>query len=171
MKNLTCEFLRFAQNDKGELSIFLLKILDVQQVTHLGVLGVHIELVFLVASHLNRLAANDLEPETVETVDLGRVVGHEAELVDAEIGKDRSACAILAQVGSEAEGEVRLDGVHALILQVIGAQLVDEADATTLLTQVEEHAAATRFDAAQCLGQLLATVAAETAERIARETF
>ena len=73
-----------------------------QEVSHLGVLGVHVELVLLIAGHLDGLTIDHLETETIESVDLGRIVGHEDELMNAQIGKDRGACAIFAEVGSKA---------------------------------------------------------------------
>ena len=55
-----------------------------QEVSHLGVLGVHVELVLLIAGHLDGLAIDHLETETIESVDLGRIVGHEDELMNAQ---------------------------------------------------------------------------------------
>ena len=43
----------------------------------------------------------------------------------------------IALVILEAEPEVGVDGVEALVLQRIGAQLVDQADAAPLLAQIE----------------------------------
>ena len=56
---------------------------------------------------------------------------------------------------------VGLDGVHARVLQLVRAKLVDEPDATTFLTQVEEDALAGFVDKPSGLGELLAAVAAE----------
>ena len=142
-----------------------------QQVAHLGVLGVHVELVLLVAGHLDRFAVNDADAETIQAVDLSGVVGHQDEVVDAQVGQDRGTRAVLAEVGSKAESEVGFDGVHALILKGISAQFIDETDAAALLTEVEQDAATTFFDAAQGFGQLFATVATETAKGIARQAL
>ena len=60
---------------------------------------------------------------------LRRVVGHQPHRRDAEVDEDLRADAVLARVGREAELEVRLDGVAALVLQRVGAQLVAEPDA------------------------------------------
>ena len=74
-----------------------------KQVTHLSVFGVHIELIFLVAGHLDGFTGNDPQTETVYTANLLRIVGHEDEVTHTKVGKDAGTCAILAQVGSKAE--------------------------------------------------------------------
>ena len=58
------------------------------------------------------------------------------------------ADAVLARVGREAELDVRLDGVAALVLQRVRAQLVAEADAAALVAaQVDDDALALGGDA------------------------
>ena len=60
---------------------------------------------------------------------------------DAEVAQDLRADAVVAQVLLEAELEVRLDRVAPAVLQRVGADLVREPDAASLLVQVDEHAA------------------------------
>ena len=60
---------------------------------------------------------------------------------EPEVDQDLGADAVVAQVGREAELEVGLDGVAGPLLQLVGAQLVEQADAAALLGDVEEHAA------------------------------
>ena len=66
-----------------------------KQVTHLSVFGVHIELIFLVAGHLDGFTRNDPQTETVYATNLLRIVGHEDEVTHAKVGKDAGTCAIL----------------------------------------------------------------------------
>ena len=62
---------------------------------------------------------------------------------DAEVDEHLRADAVLARVGGEAELHVGLDGVAALVLQRVGADLVAEADAAALVAaQVHDHAPA-----------------------------
>ena len=61
---------------------------------------------------------------------------------DAEVAQDAGREIVAAAVGLEAEREVRLDRVVALVLELIRADLVAEADAAALLHEVDEHAAA-----------------------------
>ena len=52
------------------------------------------------------------------------------DLADAEVEEDLGAHAVVAEVGREAELLVRFDGVGAVVLKLIRAQLVQQADAT-----------------------------------------
>ena len=142
-----------------------------QEVAHLGVLGVHIELVFLITGHLYGFPTYDLQAEAVDAAYLQRIVGHEYEVLDAEVGKDACSCTILTKVGSEAECNVCLYCVHALVLQVVGAELVYQSYAPAFLTQVEEHAPTLLLYAAHGFGKLFAAVAAKGAKGIAGETL
>ena len=56
---------------------------------------------------------------------------------DAEVAQDLRADAVVAPVLLEAELEVRLDRVAALVLQRVGAHLVRQADAAAFLVQVD----------------------------------
>ena len=92
-------------------------------------------------------------------------------LAHAQVGEDLRADAVVAQVGGEAELQVRLDGVEPAVLQRVGAQLVREPDAAALLAQVEQHARAALGDRAQRRVQLRAAVAALRAEHVAGEAL
>ena len=96
------------------------------------------------------------------------LIGHfEAVVVSEELG----AGAVVAQVGSEAEPGVGLDGVGPLVLQAIRADLVEQADAPPLLAQVEQNALAGLGDPFQRLLQLKATVTAQAEQRIAGQAL
>ena len=139
--------------------------------SHLGILGVHVELILFVARHLDWLTANDLESETIETFYLGRIIGHKDKFVDAEVSKDRCSGAVFSQISSITQRQIGFHSVHALILQTIRLEFVNQTDATTFLTKVKQHATTTLLDAAHSLGQLFATVATQAAEGIACEAF
>ena len=89
----------------------------------------------------------------------------------AEISKDLCAGHVLAKVGSEAKFEIRFYGVIAFVLQGIGADLIDEADAAAFLTQVDEDAPTFFGDLAHGCGELLSAVAAQRAEAVTGKTF
>ncbi len=72
-------------------------------------------------------------------------------------------------VGLEAQSLIGVDGVEALVLEAIGSQLVDQADAAALLRQIEQHAAARFFDGVDGAAQLLAAIAFERAQEVAGE--
>ena len=58
------------------------------------------------------------------------------------IGEDRGRGAVVAGIRRQAESEVRVERVEAALLQFVGAELVDEADAPPLVaTQIDDDAA------------------------------
>ena len=88
-----------------------------------------------------------------------------------EVDEDLRADAVVAQVDRQPELEVRVDRVVALVLEVVGAQLVQQPDPAALLGEVEEHAAALLLDHRQRRLELLAAVAAERVEHVAGEAL
>ena len=69
------------------------------------------------------------------------------------------------------ELEVGVDGVEALLLQLVGPQLVQQADAAALLREVEQDALALLLDAQQRVLELLAAVAAQRVEHVAGQAL
>ena len=60
---------------------------------------------------------------------------------------------------------IRVERIEALVLQHVGAQLVRQADPTAFLVEIQQHAAAERAYSRDRRAQLLAAVAAQTAEQ------
>ncbi len=114
-----------------------LDVLHVEKVTHLGIFGIHVELVLLIAGHLDLFATYYLESESSQSIYLGWIIGHQDQLMNAQVSQNGGTCTILAEIGCKAECKIGLYSIHTLILKCIGTELVDESDATTLLTQVE----------------------------------
>ncbi|MNP73433.1 hypothetical protein D3C76_1701450 [compost metagenome] len=81
--------------------------------------------VILVFLHLNRYAFDDLQSITFQPFDLPRIIGHQADLADAQILEDLRPDSIIAQVRRESELQVGIDRIKALFLQLIRLQLVD----------------------------------------------
>ena len=85
------------------------------------------------------------DAESARPVGLRRVVGEQPDALDAELVEDRRADAVVAVVDGQAELEVGVDGVEALVLQLVGPQLVGDADPPALVAaQVDDDAAARR---------------------------
>ena len=121
---------------------------------------------------VQRHALDDLHLEARQAGDLARVVGEQLELADAEVVEDLRTDAVVAQVGGKAEPLVGLDGVGVvLVLQRVGADLVEQADAAALLAQVDQHAAALGSDRRERGIALGAAVAAQRVERVAGEAL
>ena len=74
---------------------------------------------------------------------LGRIVGQQPHRCDAEIGEHLGTGAVLADVIGQAERQVGVHGVGALVLQLVGAELVQQADPAALVPADVEHDAAT----------------------------
>ena len=75
-------------------------------------------------------------------------------------------------VGGQAEQMVGLDRVGAVVLQHVGAQLVDQTDTTTFVAGgVDHHATSFGGDAPQAVAELDAAVAAQGTERVARQAL
>src|SRR5450759_4394433 len=155
------------------LDAFLLpeQVLVLQQVTHLVPLGAQVADIVVLGVHLDVLAAGDAQAVALQRHDLLRVVGHDADRRESQVGEDLGADAVVAQVGGEAQFHVGLNGVQTLLLERVGLELVDEPDAAALLAHVEHDAEALRFVASQGLGELLAAVAAQRAEGVAGEAL
>ena len=85
--------------------------------------------------------------------------------------QDLGTGAELALVGPEPEMHVGLDGVHAAVLQSVGAQLVGEPDAATFLADVEHDAAPLLLHPLHRRVQLVAAITAQRTERIAGQAL
>ena len=88
-----------------------------------------------------------------------------------EVDEDLRADAVVAQVGGQAELEVGVDGVEPLLLELVGLELVEQADAAPLLGEVEQHALALALDHRQRRLELLAAVAAQRVEDVAGQAL
>lgn len=84
----------------------------------------------------------DFEAVTFEADEFAGIVGEEANFFEAEIDEDLGADAVFAQVHAVAELEVRLDGVEARFLELVGFDFGGKTYAAAFLTHVEDDAAA-----------------------------
>src|SRR5262245_22149991 len=142
-----------------------------QEVSELRLLGAQVLDVPGVGCDLER--STRLHPDAValEPADLLGVVGEQADEPHTQVAQDLRTDAVVAQVLPEPELEVGLDRVAALVLERVGADLVGEADASSLLVQVDQHAAARRGDQIERLAELVATVASLGAEHVSGQAF
>ena len=75
-------------------------------------------------------------PVPFDSDKLPRVVAEQTHRADAELAENLNAQSIVALIRLESKPLVRLDGVQSFILQLVGADLVRQADSATLLIQV-----------------------------------
>lgn len=116
-------------------------------------------------------AFDDLDAGELESFDFFGVVGDEADGGDVELLEHLGGEFEDAAVGFVAEFEVGFDGVEALVLELVGAELGHESDAAALLLLVEEDAGAGLGDGGEGEFELLAAVAAERVEDVSGEAL
>ena len=78
---------------------------------------------------------------------------------------------VVAQVGFEAQKDVRLDGVFSCVLQSIRPHFICKTNAAPFLAHVKQNALARRVDFFQRRSKLVATIATQRAKRVARQAF
>ena len=90
---------------------------------------------------------------------------------EPEVAQHFAGQLVAAQVGLEAERLVGFHGIGALVLEFVGAQLVQQPDAAPFLVLVDEQAAALLGDALERQFQLRAAVAAQAVEDVSGEAL
>src|SRR3954471_7174636 len=145
--------------------------LVVQRVAEALALGPQILLVVRVGHRLDRDLVRDREPVALEAVDLLGVVGEDPDAGEAEIHQDLGADPVVAKVGRQAELEVRVHRVEALLLETVGAQLVEQSDSAALLRQIKQDPGSLPLDHRERGLELLAAVASKRVEDVAGEAL
>src|ERR1035437_6022307 len=131
--------------------------------------GREIALVLGVRGNDDRQLLDDGQPVAGD-VQLARVVGEQADGREPEIDENLVADPPLPLVRAEAELQVGLDRVVAALLQLVGLELVEQADAASLLRHVEENSTLLLRDAGERVVELLAAVAAKRVEGVAGQS-
>src|SRR4030095_8349129 len=103
-----------------------------EDVPQLLLLGPEVAPARLRGRDLDRETLHDLEPVALEAHELARVVREEPHPLHPALHEYLRADAVVALVRLEAEGLVRLHGVAALVLELVGHDLVHEPDAAPL---------------------------------------
>ena len=104
-------------------------------------------------------------------MNLGGIVGHQTQLLCTQGNQNLCAHAIFTQVRGKAKLDVGIYRIIALLLQLIGTQLVNQTDTTAFLTQVQQQAAAFLVNGLKCCSQLLAAVTACRTKGIAGQAL
>ena len=71
----------------------------------------------------------------------------------------------------EPQGKIGFQRIHALLLKLIGTQLVDQTDAPAFLPHIKQDAPAFFFDLCHGGGQLLAAIATQRTKCISCQAF
>src|SRR5215210_2796167 len=143
----------------------------VEPVAELVALGLQVVPVLGIGRRLDRNLLDHTKPEPLEPRDLLRVVREDPDRRQPEVGEDLVPDAPVPRIRWEPELEVRLDGVEAPLLELVGLELAEQADPASLLGHVEEDTALLGADALERLLELLAAVAAQRMEDIAGQAL
>ena len=135
-------------------------------------LGAQVPEVAAVGRGGQRFDARDVHARRPEALDLAGVVGEQARRAHAQRPEDRGAVGVVAGIDGPAEGQVGVDRVGAPVLLDVGPQFVDQPDAAALVAGgVHEHAPPGGRDGTERKLELDTAVAAQRAQRIAREAL
>jgi len=116
-------------------------------------------------------ALDHFQTQFFHGLQFARVVGKQFEFSDGEVLQHGLADGVIAQIRSEAQRLVGFDRVRSLILQLVGLDLVEQADTAALLAQVEQRPAALLADGPERRVQLLAAVATHGKQGVAGQAL
>ena len=99
--------------------------------------------------HLQRHPLSHAQAVRLEPHDLAGIVGEKPDRRQAQVGQDLGAGPVFPQVGGESQRLVGFDRICALVLQGVGPDFVEQADAAAFVFgKVDQDALALLFDAA-----------------------
>ena len=104
---------------------------------------------------------HDFDAGGGEPLHFGGIVGKQPDAGLPEQLEHLRGYAEIAYIDREAEPQIGVDRIEALILQRIGTQFIDKADSPPFLSQIEQHAPALRRDAGERGIKLWAAIAFE----------
>ena len=134
-------------------------------------LGADVAAVYVVGRGLDRLPVDDFQAVARQPQHLAGVVGQQPQFGNAQVQQHLRPGLIVALVALEPQRPVGVHRVQPLVLQRIGFDFVVQADAAPLLPHIQQHPGALVGDGFQRQVNLLAAVAAQTAEHIPGQTF
>src|SRR5579884_364346 len=119
--------------------------------------------------HLN--ASDYFHAVALKAEDFARIVRDDAHFFYAQVRKNLRADAVVAFVDGQAERQICLDGIRALILQLVRAQFVGKTDTAPFLPQIQKYAAAGARNNPHRAVPLGGTIAPDGMQRIAGQTL
>src|SRR5229473_3879655 len=144
---------------------------DLDQVAGALALGLEVVRVVRIGVGAGGNPPMDRDALVYQTGDLERVVRHQIHGQNAQHPQHLRGDVVPAQVVWKAELAVGLVGIHPLGLQRIGLDLVAQADATALLTQVQDNPALALGHHLHRPFKLLPAIALQAAEDFSGETL
>ena len=138
---------------------------------HTLLLGPQVKQIVFRRAHLDRHTLFDGHAKLRKLVYFIRIVGEQAHALYSKIPQDLCTDVIFPLIPGKTKCQISLQGIHALFLQFIGLQLVDQTDAASFLPHVKENTTSFFFNLGHGCRKLLATVTAQGTKRIAGQTF
>jgi hypothetical protein len=111
------------------------------------------------------------EPVVPKLSHLVRVVGHETHRPNAQFPEHPHGYAIVPLVLAKPKRNVGIDGIEPVLLQLVSADLVPQADPSTLLSEVKKHARGHRTELTEAELELLPAVAAKRGHHVTGEAL
>jgi hypothetical protein len=125
----------------------------------------HVPKVPGVGGRLQRDDIGDRDAAGSQRLDLRRVVRQQPNGSHVEGTKDPCRCVEVSRVDRKTEELVRLDGVGAVVLDHVRAELLDQPDTSALVAgDIHEEAASLCGDRPEGCPELRSTIAAQRAE-------
>jgi len=116
-------------------------------------------------------ASCNFNPCRANGLNLVRIVGHQLQLANVEEPQDFYRERKIAQIHCVSKPEIGFNCVEPLILKLIGAEFLNQADAAAFLMLVDEHSSASLRDCAQGQMKLLITVTPHGVEDLSRHAL
>ncbi len=115
------------------------------------------------------LVGDNIDISAAQRPDLFRIVGDQRHARHTQLTQHFGRKIETALVEPEAENFIGIIGVIAIMLQTIGVDLVGDAVAAPFLIEIEQHAAAMLGHILHRTAQLVAAIAFQRTEQIARQ--
>jgi hypothetical protein len=111
-------------------------------------------------------SSRHFDPGLHKPIELCRIVGQQPHALAAENLQHAGRDSVVALVVIKAQGCVGVDRIEPSILELVGAHLVGEPEAATLLLEIENNAATQIIEPAERQSQLIAAIATPRAEHV-----
>jgi len=113
----------------------------------------------------------DMNAGALQRLDLIGIIGQKPHASYVEVAQDLGRHLVIPQVGRKTQPFVGLHGVCAAILKLVGAELIEQTDATAFLVLVNQQSPALFGDQIQRQLELGSAITAEAMKHVAGEAF
>jgi len=138
----------------------------VKEVTELVAFGGKIFSGMGIGRNIGAHSSCDFNSRRAHGMNFFRIIGHQLEFANVEEPKDSYRERIIAQVDCVSKLEIGFSCVEPLILQLIGAEFFNQADAATFLKIVDKHSSALFRDCTQGQMKLLIAITPHGVENL-----